>query len=513
MVTAHMPVYRDLFNALPDMDCRRRRTVRQMGLFPPTLVQVGRSKVGYTRDRASRALHTPDGTNLMPRRNILVLLVVSVISLLCYRKIQTNVHGRILANVLQQIEQTAYEDIAAEKLLEGAIEGMVAKLNDRYAAYLPPKPFKELSQELDQKFGGVGMSFGFDKRINQLVVLSPIFGSPAHKAGIRAGDRILRIDGHNTQGMSRNDAGNRMRGAQGEPVVLTVVHEGSKKEVEIEIVRAIVELETVVGDTRDAEGAWNFLLEGHKGVAYVRIDGGFGERTPTELRTVLGKLLDRNVRGLVLDLRDNPGGLLRRAVEVCDLFVDQGVIVTTRDRNGQILDEYRAGSRGTFRNLPVAVLVNEDTASASEIVAACLQDHRRAVVVGVRSYGKGTVQHMIELEGNRGAIKLTSSTYWRPSGKNINRRSISKDDPENGSEDNSESESENSDWGVSPNKGYEVVLDIEEREQFRLWRDQRDFHYQIVRGDRPDGEPPEPFVDRQLAKAVETVEKAMAKGP
>jgi len=429
----------------------------------------------------------------MPRRNLALLMVVSLVSLLCYHRAERNDEARVLVRAMETIERRALEQVPSQELLEGALEGMLDKLDDPHSTYISPETIQTFYETLDQEFGGVGMEVGLDRKTNQLTVMSPLFGTPAYEAGIRAGDRILRIEGQSTQGMSLKDAVTLMRGKPGQPVTLTIQHEGDDEPIELEIVRAKIQVDTVLGDTREPDGSWDYTLRDHPEIGYVRATS-FTEQTPRELRRVVDRLLRRGIEGLILDLRDDPGGLLGAAVEVADMFIDSGVIVSTRDRYGRITSRpERATAKGTFPHFPMAVLVNQSTASASEIVSACLQDHGRAVIVGERTYGKGTVQEIINLEGERGALKLTTRSYWRPSERNIHRH---RDD------------AEEDDWGVSPDPGYKVPLDAEELTRLRIWRRQRDINQEPENG--PNGEPAEPFVDRQLEKAIEAVKEAGA---
>jgi carboxyl-terminal processing protease len=424
----------------------------------------------------------------MPRRSLVLLVGISVVSLICYHKVQSNRYGRILVDAMTQIERHALEPVGQEELFEGAMQGMVSRL-DEYSAYVSPNRLRQFWEAIDLEFGGVGIEVSFDPRTKQLTVVRPLVGTPAYEAGIRAGDKILKIDGQSTQGLSGDDAITRMRGEPGQPVTLSILHEGEQEPVEIKLVRAIIRVDTVLGDTRKPDGSWNFFLGGHDRVGYLRINA-FTKTTAEELRAALEQIKPE-MSALILDLRDDPGGLLPAAVEVCDLFVDSGVIVTTRDRDKSIKHMYMAEAAGTFRGFPMAVLVNHYTASASEIVAACLQDHQRAVVVGQRTWGKGTVQEVLELEGGEGALKLTTASYWRPSGKNIHRV---------------KGAGENEDWGVIPNPGYEVVVEGEDLTRLRLWRFRRD-GYKLPQGE-PPGAPPDLSLenDKQLLKAVKYVE-------
>ena len=443
----------------------------------------------------------------MPRRNFAVLITLAVVSLVCYQKVQTNHFGRILTDAMDQIDSRSLEEVDQHSLFEGAMEGMVDRLDDPYSSYVGREVVSEFRESLDQQFAGVGMQVDYDES-SRLTVMSPLVGSPAYVAGVRAGDKILRIDGRSTQGLSRKDAVGLLRGKPGEPVTISVLHEGEQQPVDIEIVRAIIHLDTVLGDTHEPDGTWNFFVPGHDRIGYVRISN-FAEKTPDELRAAMQWLIQRNMRGLILDLRDDPGGLLTAAADVCDMFIDSGVIVTTRGRDGKISQAIEATPDGSFGDFPMAVLVNQFSASASEIVAACLQDHGRAVVVGQRTWGKGTVQDVIELPDDEGILKLTIASYWRPSGKNIHR---------------TKKASETDEWGVKPDTGCQVVVEGDELVKLHQWRLRRDVFRPAANGKTPDGAAPngktpdgktpdgtgiDPLVDRQLEKAVECVETAI----
>jgi carboxyl-terminal processing protease len=427
----------------------------------------------------------------MPRRNLYLLLAIAVGSLVCHQKVQPNRFGRVLVDAMGQIEQRYIEPIGQDELFEAAVEGMVGRLDD-YSAFISPKTLPEFWETIEQEFGGIGIEVLFDRRTSQLTVVRPLVGSPAYEAGILAGDKILKIDGQSTRGLSADDAVARMRGRPGEPVTLSILHEGQQQPVEIELLRANIQVDTLLGDTRRADGSWDFALEGHPGVAYLRITT-FAEKTPEELRQAL-ETVRPWMKGLILDLRDDPGGALNAAKAVCDLFVDSGAIVTTRRRRGEEIT--MASKDGTYLGFPMAVLVNQYSASASEIVAACLQDHQRAVIVGQRTYGKGTVQEVIYLEGGQGALKLTTASYWRPSEKNIHRQEGARDEDT---------------WGVMPDEGYQVVIEGEELNRLRLWRFQRDGHRLSGSGEQPAAEADLSIdADRQLLKAVEYVTKETA---
>jgi carboxyl-terminal processing protease len=426
----------------------------------------------------------------MPRRNFAIIVLMLVVAVLCASKVRTNPYNRVLTESMYLVDRDALEDVGQKRLFEGAMHGMLASLKDDYSYYLPPAEQKELNEDLDGEFGGIGVKI--DTRARELIVLAPIFNSPAYTAGVRSGDKIVRINNQSTQGMSRADAADLLRGKPGEKIVLTVLHEGDDKPVDIEITRAIIHRDRVLGDTPDGKGSWNFFLPGTDKIAYVRVEE-FSKDTPAELDAVLKSLREQQMKGLILDLRQNPGGLLPQACDICSLFLKADKpIVSTRGRNqhGEPVEvPYRSTVDGPYAELPLVVLVDSKSASASEIVAACLQDNGRATIVGQRSFGKGTVQKVYELEKDCGAIRLTTSGYWRPSGKNINRK--------HGASDSDQ-------WGVEPDAGCTVVVAGEDLRNWFRWRLKRD---EQQPGENAAAADDYRTADRQLEKAVEILQK------
>jgi carboxyl-terminal processing protease len=434
----------------------------------------------------------------MPRRNFYWLLGLTVVSLVCAAKVSR--YGRVLSYALDQIDQRALEPVNQQSVFEGAVDGMMARLDD-YSAYLSPKTLGDFEETLDAHFSGVGVEILLDPQSGQLTVGSPVVGSPAFEAGVRAGDRILRIDGKSTQGLSLDDASDRMRGEVGKPITLTILHQGETAPLDLKIVRREIHVSTVIGDTRNADGSWNYFVAGRDHVACVRVNS-FSEKTEDDLKKTLDGLLRHGMRGLILDLRNNPGGRLDSAVGVCKLFIeptagDRGEIVRTRDRAGRTREVFFATKGGSLGRFPMVVLVNQFSASAAEIVAACLQDHHRAVIVGQRSFGKGTVQELIDLEPNQGVLKLTTSSYWRPSNKNIHRRRDA---------------APSDDWGVLPDPGYEVKVEGKELGKLARWRQQRDsFHPKPGGPSSPPGKDDvsQGYSDPQMDRALEAVSGQM----
>lgn len=428
----------------------------------------------------------------MPRRNAYILVLAVVAALTCSARAWR--HGQMLRFAANEIRFRYLEPVDEEELFRGALDGMMSRL-DEYSSYISPEMLAEFEENLGQRFGGIGVEILLDPETKELTVASPLVGSPAYEAGMRAGDKILRIDGESTQGMSLADAAERLRGEPGEAVVLSVLHYGEEDAEEIRVVRAIVHVDTVLGDTRNADGSWNYFLArpGCEAIGYLRINS-FSDNTLDELRRAVQWLLDHEMKGLVLDLRNNPGGLLASAVAVCDLFIDGGEIVSTRGRNGRIRQLFTARAEGTLPEFPMAVLVNQYTASAGEIVAACLQDHHRAVIVGQRTFGKGTVQELVAMPAENGVLKLTMASYWRPSNKNIHR---------------GPGADEEDDWGVQPDSGYAVKINASELAELLRIRAERD---RVQLDATPQGESPAipiPEIDDpQLQKAIEYIEQA-----
>ncbi|HTQ38039.1 MAG TPA: S41 family peptidase [Pirellulales bacterium] len=395
----------------------------------------------------------------MPRRNYLLVLGTAAIALLCYRA--ADPLALSFSEVANLVERQYVDPVDRQTLWSAAVRGMIGELGDPYSEYIDPEEASELEKILTQEFGGIGIQVGLEPQTKRPQVISPIVGSPAYKAGILAGDIIAKINGQPTRDMNYAESTARIRGNPGETVQLTIERPGNPTPIDFPpIRREIINVDSVLGDTRNADDHWNFLFLNQPKIGYVRITN-FGEHTVDELRRALAELQSQGMQGLVLDLRDNPGGLLRPAATgVCGLFLPNGKpIVSTRGRNGQSQEKYVAGGGEKFLDFPLVVLINRYSASASEIVAACLQDNHRATIIGERSYGKGTVQNIISLEGQQGLLKLTTAEYRRPNEHNINRRINAKDTDE---------------WGVTPSEGGAVNMSKDEQQNWAKWRRERD---------------------------------------
>ncbi len=309
-----------------------------------------------------------------------------------------------LGRVLVQVENSYVEPVDRAKIVQGAIKGMVAEL-DPHSSYLPAEDFSLFQSETEGRFGGVGIEV--DARTEILTVIAPIEGSPAEKGGVKSGDKIIIVDGEEARSNNLEKIVRRMRGAPGTHVKLTVKRDGVRDPITFDLIREIIHVPSVASK----------LLEG--GIGYVRVKQ-FQEHTHDELLRVALKLRAEAkgpVTGILLDMRSDPGGLVDEAAEVADEFLSSGTIYTTRHR-GLVVDEVKARSGGAFSDVPIVVLVNEWSASASELVAGALQDQKRALVVGSNTFGKGSVQTIIELPGGAG-LRLTTARYYTPSGRSI----------------------------------------------------------------------------------------------
>ena len=303
-------------------------------------------------------------------------------------------------------------DVPNEELMNGAIKGMLQEL-DPHSTFLNKDDFKEMQETTTGEFYGVGIEISTEN--NQLIVVSPIEDTPADKAGLKAGDSILAVDGQPTQDMSTQEAVSKIRGPKGTPVELLILNKDAKAPKTVSIVRDAIPLISVKARFLDEDG-----------YLWVRLTR-FSDRTTLELTEALRDMAKKaEVKGIVLDLRNNPGGLLKQSVTVSDVFLKSGTIVSMRGRGGQVLESNEAKDSSTDVVCPVVVLINSGTASASEIVAGALQDQHRAVIIGERSFGKGSVQNVVPL-GDGTAIKLTIARYFTPSGRSIQAEGIQPD--------------------------------------------------------------------------------------
>lgn len=318
----------------------------------------------------------------------------------------------LFGEVMERAKISYVEEVSDKKLIESAINGMLVAL-DPHSSYLDSNSFKYMNEQTKGKFGGLGIEVTME---NSLVkVVSPIDDTPAAKAGLKAGDYITSIDGEQVMGLTLNEAVDKMRGKVGSKVKLTV-RRGGEKPFDVTLKREEIKIQSVKSDLKNDD------------VAYVRITS-FSENTDKMIEKAIKEAKKKakgKLKGVVLDVRNNPGGLLDQAVSISDLFLDKGEIVSTRSRNESDTVKYTAKKGDIVNGLPIVVLINEGSASASEIVAGALQDHHRAIILGEKSFGKGSVQTVIPL-GKYGAMRLTTARYYTPSGRSIQAKGIEPD--------------------------------------------------------------------------------------
>ena len=317
----------------------------------------------------------------------------------------------ILTEVLRQVEKNYVEPQKTKDLIYGAIKGMVRSL-DPHSSFMTKEEFRELMAETKGSFSGIGIEITVKDKV--LTVVSPIEGTPAYQAGMKAGDKIIKVEGASTLDMSLMEAVKKIRGPEGTPVKLTVLREGEKKPLEFVITRGVIPLQSV---------RYFFLTPD---IGYVRISTFQGNTSEDLLKALNDLEKDGKMKGLVLDMRNNPGGLLSQAIDVSEMFLDSGIIVSTKGRTGSHDIEARAHKNSHPRAYPMIVLVNGGSASAAEIVAGALQDNKRAMILGSRTFGKGSVQTILPLSDGSG-LRLTTARYYTPSGKSIQSSGITPD--------------------------------------------------------------------------------------
>ncbi len=317
----------------------------------------------------------------------------------------------VFSEVLDKINNEFVDDIDQNEIMDAAINGVLQSL-DPYSAYLSPEMLKEMQTETSGQFGGLGIEVGMEAGV--VKVISPIDNSPADRAGVKAGDYIVKINEIQVQGKSLTEAVEIMRGPVGSEIEITVRRKGVKKALIFNIIREIIKIESVKSNVLDNT------------IGYIRLTS-FNENSSDQIKSKIKKLnKNEKVKGYILDLRNNPGGLLSQAIKISDFFLDQGEIVSTKGKKSSENKKWFAKDGDLIDGKNLIVLINYGSASASEIVAGALKDHKRAILVGENSYGKGSVQSVIPLQ-NRGAIRLTISKYYLPSGKSISEVGVTPD--------------------------------------------------------------------------------------
>jgi len=344
------------------------------------------------------------------------LLFIIIISLFFFEKSfseNSDIYKKIdlFGEVLEKINKEYVDEVDQSKSMDAAINGLLQSL-DPYSAYMTPESFEGMQTETSGKFGGLGIEVGMESGV--VKVISPIDNTPASRAGLKAGDYIVKIDGVQVQGKSLMDAVDLMRGLVGSSIEITVRRRGVKKALIFNITREIIQVQSVKSELID------------NNIGYIRLTS-FNENSSKQIKEKVKKLnKNKNLKAYILDLRNNPGGLLSQAVKISDFFLENGEIVSTKSRQISENRKWFANKGDLTNGKTLIVLINYGSASASEIVAGALKDHKRAIILGENSYGKGSVQSIIPLK-NRGAIRLTIAKYYLPSGKSISKVGVTPD--------------------------------------------------------------------------------------
>ena len=349
----------------------------------------------------------------MIKKQLKFLILLSLISFQGVSSSENNIYNKIdlFGEVLEKINKEYVDEINQSESMDSAINGLLQSL-DPYSAYMSPEIFNEMQTETSGEFGGLGIEVSMESGV--VKVISPIDDTPASRAGIKAGDYIVKINDIQVQGKSLSEAVDLMRGPVGSGIELTIRRRGEKKALTFNIVREVIQIKSVKAD----------LLE--KNIGYIRLTS-FNENSGKQIKKEINKFEEnKNVKAYILDLRNNPGGLLSQAIKISDFFLNDGEIVSTKSRKSSENRKWFAKKGDLTNGKTIVVLINYGSASASEIVAGALKDHKRAILLGENSYGKGSVQSIIPLK-NDGAIRLTVAKYYLPSGKSISEVGVSPD--------------------------------------------------------------------------------------
>lgn len=399
---------------------------------------------------------------------------------------------RVLDDMLRQIEQNYILEVDRDELMQTAIQAIVGKvgaqspiLKTNDMSFLGANDMERLTVNMDQKLIGIGAALRRETNTDTIFIETPLPGSPAVKAGLRAGDRILAVNGTPLpKGIELDEVIRQVRGPAGEPVTLSIQHLDSLSPTNVRLVREMVMIQSVIGDHYRPDQTWDFMLDENSGLAYLRLLQ-LGSESVKEMTNALNQLKPKGLRGLILDLRGNTGGLMKAAVAVAALYIDQGEIVSIKARTG--VQTYTADAENTYTGFPMAVLVDRNTAASAEVIAACLQDHHRAIIVGERTSGQGLVRKLIPV--GSGGLRLPVAEFYRPSGKSMNRYPGLK---------------ESDAWGVSPDPGCEVKLTADESLALEQYLDSRE-----ILEDNPPAH--RKYTDRQLLKAMEILSAQVSK--
>ena len=407
----------------------------------------------------------------MHQRNLLIIAIVVPGCLLAFAAQDQTGQGKRFAEVVQQLNKRHFQPVDSEQLFNAAMDGVFRTLDDR-SKFIESINMNDYIKEPKDEFAGIGVELDANPSTGNISVVAPVFGGPAWRAGVRSGDLVDSVNGIDASSLDLSEIVNQFRGAVGSTVNLRVRKAGvidtdSPVVQDITIRRQNIAIESIRGDRRLPSGAWDWWLEGEPNIAYLRISF-FSKQTGSQCSEILHDLAERNksLEGLIIDLRGNAGGVLESGVSVCDLFLEDELVVAItnariRDHSDrkQIQQEWRATRGKILEGVPIAILIDEFTADVSEVVAACLQDHGRAKIVGSRSFGNASIQTTTVLSSGPGAIRLTTNQYQRPSGSHLNRLSTSQDTDA---------------WGVRPDSGFAFSPTRQQLENWISWRRERD---------------------------------------
>ena len=445
----------------------------------------------------------------MPQRNLAWLITVpmlvfaaAVIAAVAPAPDREYQLVRSVVDVLAEVDKNYYRELNPEekkKLVEDMINGGLYRL-DKHAQYFNEEELKQFENDTDGKFGGIGAFLSLDPETQRLQVESPMIGTPASEAGLQPGDLILKIDDASTEGMKVDAGRGLIKGEPGTVVALTVKRAGTGNEEVIKLTRAFIKIYPVRGFVRrdDDPSKWDYLADKENKIALVRLSA-FNKDTHLEVKAAVQEAEKAGAKALILDLRGNGGGLLDQAVQISDLFLNDGTILSTKDRTGTGR-VWKAKKGDTIfeptSEKPIAILIDGGSASASEILAAALQENGRAVLVGERSYGKGSVQKVLGLSDGKAALKITTEIWMTPKGRALNR---------------DDKMTEKDDWGVKPDAGLEVTVKPEEHKQYILHLNRLDLVKGKAAKTKENGPKFDPnFKDTVLEKAMEYLRKKMA---
>ncbi len=348
-------------------------------------------------------------------KKIFILIILIISSLISSSSAKENLYEKIdlFGEVIENINKDYVDDVDQGKMMDSAINGVLQSL-DPYSAYMSPELFKEMQTDTRGEFGGLGIEIGMEAGV--VKVISPIDDTPAEQAGIKAGDYIVKIGNEQVQGKSLMEAVKLMRGPVGTSINLTVRRKNVKKPLEFKITRKIIEVQSVNSE----------IISKDKNIGYIRLKS-FNENSDNQFLKIIKKFeKNSKIKGYVIDLRNNPGGLLTQAINITDFFLEDGEIVSTKGRKSSETRKFFARRGDEVKGKPIVIIINNGSASASEIFAGSLKDHKRAIILGENSYGKGSVQSIIPLR-NGGGMRLTISKYYLPSGKSISEVGVTPD--------------------------------------------------------------------------------------